>query len=90
MGNDPSWPEQQVANHNIGMAMIYDRWFRGRVPQRWRPVAYLRLLGPRITPGDSVVTFYATRDDSYRDVLRAVRRLRATLPPDTQMRLARP
>ena len=89
MGNDPTWPERQVREQGIGVAMIYDRWFRDRIPSSWRPVAYLRLVGPRITPGDSVVTFYATSEDSYQDVLRAVRRLRATLPPDTQMRLAR-
>lgn len=86
---DPDWPALHVEQQGIGVAMIYDRWFRHRIPAEWRPVAYLRLVGRNITPGDPMVTFYATRDDSYRDALRAVRRLRATLPPDTQMRLAR-
>ncbi len=89
MQNDSSWPELYVKQHDVGVAMIYDRWFRDRVPIAWRPVAYLRLVGRNITPGDSMVTFYATRDDSYHEALRAVRRLRATLPPDTHMRLAR-
>ncbi len=88
LAQDPSWPARQVEQHDVGAALVYDRWFRERLPEDWIPVAYLRLVGERITPGDEVVTFYATGPESFQGVLKSVRRLRATLPPDTHMRLA--
>lgn len=58
-GEDPSWIFGLASRHGVGVAMVYDKWFPG-LDKAWVRLGELHMPGPRVTPADSVVAFYAT------------------------------
>jgi hypothetical protein len=80
LDRDPAWPGAFVERQGIELALIYESWFVGRIPAGWRRVARLELLGKRITPSSSTVSFYVTRPGPAGELLDQLRRFRTELP----------
>ena len=59
--------------------MIYERWFRN-IPDHWQKIGELHLGKRRVTPADSVVSFYATDQDTFRQVRNLIKEFQHTLP----------
>jgi len=78
---------QRVAErHRASIAMIYETWFRDRIPDSWIRVAQWR-ISHNVICGESVVTFYAI-DPEYRDRLREdLLDFSGALPADVRQRV---
>jgi hypothetical protein len=74
-----NWIEGVVAEHKVGMAVIYDSWFPVR-PSEWVKVATFTLDIPRVSVGESQVSVYATSSAGVKSVKEAVIRFTPTLP----------
>ncbi|MEL6346091.1 MAG: hypothetical protein AAFV53_23480, partial [Myxococcota bacterium] len=84
---DTGWMNALADRHDVQVVIIYERWF-GPLPPEWHRVGVLILDGPRISLGDSVVSFFA-RDDATRDqVIPLLEQFRDTLPPGVQLGVA--
>lgn len=57
--NNANWISQLMQKNDVYYAIIYDSWFK-YIPSNWIKVGELYLLGTRITPASSIVSFYAT------------------------------
>jgi hypothetical protein len=79
---EPGWPAALTASHNVGLAMIYARWFSGVLPRSWTPVAVLRVRHAPISAADAEVTFYATSPESLSAVHGALQGFVPTLRPN--------
>lgn len=77
---EAAWLGPLAAKHDIRAAMIYEKWFPG-LPEGWRRVGELRMKGPRVTPADSVVAFFATDESFEADLRQQLRDFEAVLPP---------
>jgi hypothetical protein len=66
------WMEPLVVAQHVGVVMIYDSWFVGQIPARWRRIAVLK-SAHLVTASSDVVSFYATSGDSISDALEALR-----------------
>lgn len=84
------WPAVFVERHGIELAMLYDAWFRDRIPASWRRVAVLRLRGKRITPSASQVSFFLTRPGPAAELVVELQRFRETLPADAALDIEPP
>jgi len=76
---DQAWFAPLAERHGVRAAMIYDKWFP-KLPATWRRVGELRMGGPRVTPADSVVSFYATAPEHVAEVEASLRELQAEVP----------
>ena len=85
---DPAWPDTFVQRQDIELAMIYDSWFRDRIPSNWRLLARLHLHGQRITPGSATVSFYLTRPGPATELLEHLHDFRAKLPVGTSLEVS--
>ncbi len=85
LDGDPAWPSAFVARDGVDLAMIYDTWFEGRVPAGWRRVARLELLGKRVTPASSTVSFYVSQPGGGGEIDQKLRVFRDTLPVDVAL-----
>ncbi|MDU1668451.1 MAG: hypothetical protein E6833_19815, partial [Bradyrhizobium sp.] len=72
-----------AAQHAVGMAMIYDRWFPQGVPASWTKVAVLHTPFVTVAAGD--VAFYRTPDADPAEVTRALKAFAPTLPPNVAL-----
>lgn len=79
-GQDPTWMTKMADQHGVKLAMIYDAWMPARAIG-WIKVGELRLSRPRITPADSVVTFFAISPSAVAEIETALVEFRKTLPP---------
>lgn len=65
---DSAWVAPLAERFGVEVAMLYANWFPG-LPQEWVHLGDLHMRGPRITPADDMVAFFAT-DVRYVDTLR--------------------
>ncbi len=77
---DAAWVGPLAQEHGIRAAMIYDKWFPG-LPAGWRRVGELKMGGPRVTPADNVVAFYATDPAHLSELEARLKEFEAVLPP---------
>jgi hypothetical protein len=56
----PARLAELTAERGIEVAMIYESWFRTRLPASWRKVGVLRLDEPRLAAAGDRVAFFAT------------------------------
>lgn len=80
MAAEPGWVDDLTARAGVRLAMIYDHWFTGEIPVRWRWLGRLHLGRPRITPAASVVDIYAVDPAAEEGLIEALDRLVPTLP----------
>lgn len=83
---DPSgrWMMSLAERHGVGLAMIYDTWFR-HVPAEWVQRASLRLAGPRESSAESVVELYATAPERVAAVDAAIDGWGTSLPTGVRL-----
>ena len=77
------WMDKIAKEYNVKFAMIYDSWFKS-LPGSWLRVGKLYLGKPLITPGDSVVSFYALDKRTYSETFKLLKEFSKTLPDDTR------
>jgi hypothetical protein len=75
-----AWMEKLVADHGIGLAIMYPT-LEPPTPPSWRPVAELGLSGRSHSAAGEVVTFYATREQQVPVIEEKLRQFAPTLPP---------
>ncbi|HEX9669076.1 MAG TPA: hypothetical protein VGC93_06280, partial [Thermoanaerobaculia bacterium] len=90
MARAPGWMAGLVAERDVGLAMIYEDWFEGRIPAAWRKLATLRLTGPRISASRDAVAFFATREDAVAPLGACLDRFKDTLPSGAILELEPP
>lgn len=56
--NDRDRLRKLTAEHDVHLAMIYERGFPGLIPSEWIKIGELRLNSKRITSADSEISFY--------------------------------
>lgn len=83
---DTGWMDEMTRNQGVDLAVIYQSWF-GPLPDSWLKVGELRLSGPRITPADSAVAFYATDRSNAAEIESLLAGFRPTLPTGVQLLL---
>lgn len=82
---EAGWLGPLAEAHGIRAAMIYEKWFPG-LPEGWRRVGELRMGGPRVTPADNVVAFYATDENHVEDLRERMADFEAVLPSGASLR----
>jgi len=79
LNEDAGWVGPLALEHEVEVAMIYDKWFPG-LPEEWVRLGDLHMAGVRVTPADNVVAFYATAEAHVPTLLEELRAFEATLP----------
>lgn len=72
-------------DNGVGLAMIYDKWFR-EIPADWTRVATLRTVD-NYTAAEDTVTFYIMPEADRAAVEQALSRFAATVPARVEFRL---
>ena len=87
-GADTAWIEQLVAQHHVGLAMIYASWYPAR-PADWVELATLTLEcdGQPAAAADRTVTFFATTPAARAELENDLRRFAPTLPRGVSLTL---
>ena len=80
---DSSWITPLAEQHGVRTALIYEQWFEGR-PESWRRIGELRMAGPRITPADDKVAFYALSPEWEQGLSERLREFEKPLPVGAQ------
>ena len=75
-----AWMDTLCARHGVKLAMVYDSVFP-EIPPSWVPLGRLRLAKRRVTPMDSVVTFWAVDRPAAAAAMAELLEFRKTLPP---------
>ena len=82
----PDWIDAISKEHNVKFAMVYDSWFH-RIPVNWHKVAELYLGKIKISPSDSVVSFYILNDNIKDKIISLLERYKHTLPQDVRLKI---
>lgn len=75
----PDWPETLCAEHNVGLVMVYDDWFRQR-PVNWMRVGDITLSRKRVAPAGETVAFYARSQSDKDSIIPVLNRFKTTVP----------
>lgn len=67
---NPHWADHLIERYDVGVVMIYDHWFEGRVNPGWTKVAELTIHRRMGALGGTIVAIYAVTPDDV-DKLRA-------------------
>jgi hypothetical protein len=86
---DPLWLRDLVATRRIGVAMVYDQWFPGQIPEGWRRLATLKSAHRMAAPFDTV-SVYATSAAAAPAALTALREFGRDLGPGTTLTILDP
>lgn len=70
---------QMPAQHDVGLAMIYEGWFAD-IPPSWEKVAEMSLSRQRITPAEGTVAFYVIEPQLLEEIRADLKDFMATLP----------
>lgn len=70
-----------VSNNRIHLVIVYDEFFRGKIPAAWKKVASMYLSRTAISAAFSEVQFYATDDETAAKVREELHGFQETLPP---------
>jgi hypothetical protein len=79
---DARWMNQMVAEKNIKLTMLHDRWFK-TVPENWIKLGRLTFDGIKLTPIDRNISFYATSAASVYELNQILEQYAKSLPPST-------
>jgi len=85
--NDKSdWINVISKEHNVKFAMVYDSWFH-HIPANWYKIAELYLGKIKISPSDTVVSFYILNNNIKAKVISQLERYKLTLPKDVRLKI---
>lgn len=76
---DDTYMDELAREYDVHLAMLYGAWYPD-LPQRWRPVAEMRLGRRRLTPAAAAVTFYALDPATEPRIRSQLRDFAETLP----------
>jgi hypothetical protein len=76
----PLMVDDLARDRGVGIAIVYDRWFPGRLPAHWVRAGSWTIRNP-VVVGSDTVTFYATRPDEYATLVSHLREFEHDLPP---------
>lgn len=79
------WMGEITAKHNVPLAMIFDKWFEGEIPETWQKLADLRLGRRNVVNADAVVAFYATAPEHSTGLLAKLEAFKPTLPEGVRL-----
>ena len=80
------WIDDISKEHKVKFAMIYDSWFHP-IPANWHKIAELYLGKIKITPSDSVVSFYILNDNIKDEVISKLEKYKLTLPEGVRLKI---
>jgi hypothetical protein len=69
-----------VENSGVKLVMIYDEWFKGKIPATWQKVGSMALGGEQVTVYGREVEFYATDDVTALKIRHELAAFQPTLP----------
>ena len=81
-----AWINTISKEHNVKFAMIYDSWFHP-IPANWHKVAELHLGKVKISPSDTVVSFYILNNNIKDKVNSELKKFKLTLPKDVRLKI---
>jgi len=73
------WMDRLAKQHQVHLAMIYDRWFPN-IPENWIRLATLHLGKANITPAESMVSIYVMDQASIHSAKAALHSFTKNLP----------
>jgi len=82
-GLDAQALDALVSRRHVSLIMIYDDWFKGKIPTTWRRTAVLNTS--RVTAASGQVTFYVTQQVERQEIVGLLNQFAATLPPGTSL-----
>jgi hypothetical protein len=71
---------------DVRIAIVYDAWFRGRIPPTWRR-AGTWVIPDNVVNGSDTVTFYAVRRDAFPELRSHLQEFSHKLPESVRSRL---
>jgi hypothetical protein len=71
---------------DVRIAIVYDSWFRGRIPPTWRR-AGIWVIPDNVVNGSDTVTFYATQPDAFPDLRSHLQEFSHELPDSVRSRV---
>lgn len=77
--DNPEWMNTLSEENNVRYAMIYENRF-SHIPANWIKMGELHLGRQRITPAESVVSFYAIGEETSRETAAILREFTNSLP----------
>lgn len=81
--DNDNWMSDISNKYNIGLAMIYEDWFRN-IPDEWIKIGELHIGKRSITLGGNAVVFYATNPTAYSEIVQKLQPFIKTLPSDVK------
>ena len=88
-GKDPNWADGLIAHYDVGVIMIYDWWFQGRINPDWIKVAAMTITRPMGALGGSEVAFYAVNESHYQKLRTDLEDFAKTLPEGADFEFVR-
>jgi len=86
-GRDPNWADDLIARYDVGVIMMYDWWFAGRINPDWIKVGEMEITRDAGALGGKIVAFYAV-SEAHEPKLRAdLEAFGPTLPDGVAFRL---
>ena len=86
-GRDPNWADDLLARYDVGVIMIYDWWFTGRINPDWIKVAEMEITRDAGALGGKIVAFYAVSQDDLPKLRADLEAFGSTLPEGVAFRL---
>ncbi len=83
-GRDPNWADGLIARYDVGVIMIYDWWFQGRINPDWIKVGEMTITRRMGALGGSVVAFYAVSENDEAKLRADLAAFAPTLPAGTE------
>jgi hypothetical protein len=78
------WMDVLSKKNGVQLAIIYDLWFPN-IPQSWHKAGELHLGKEKISPAESVVSFYVIDEKIFREVSLLLKEFRRTLPEGVKL-----
>ena len=84
------WMDATADKRDICLAVVYMSWFKEYIPAEWRPVAVLKVSENirTLAQADREFTFFATKERCAPELKELLAKFKATLPPESELKLA--
>ena len=85
-GRNPNWADDLIERYNVGVIMIYDSWFVGRMNPDWIKIGEMSITRPLGALGGSAVSFHAVSESDVAKLTRDLENFAPTLPDGTKFK----
>lgn len=83
--NEAGWVDRLSKKHGIALAMVYDQYLSGQIPDTWTLAARLHLGRPRVVVAGDVVSIYAVDASTLPAVLADLHGFADGLPDEARL-----